>query len=326
MPRISVITPSYNQAEFLEKTILSVLHQDILDLEYIIVDGGSTDGSIEIIQKYADQLAWWISEPDDGQADAINKGFQRATGEIVAWINSDDLYAPGAITQAAAVLSNNPDLGMVYGNALSFDQAGFPLNDLTYADWGLEGLLAFKVICQPAVFMRHAVLEAAGYLDTSYHYLLDHHLWIRMARIANIRHIPKVWAFARHHAEAKNVAQASGFGREAYRILDWAQSQPELTDLIKNDLKPIWSAAHRFNARYLLDGGRAWEAIKAYGRSFVFHPATALKEWHRVLFAILSVLGLGSLGNLYYQVKRFQLPSAVRDLGIDNIDQLYKVD
>jgi glycosyltransferase involved in cell wall biosynthesis len=144
MTRVSIITPSYNQAAFLEHTIQSVLSQGIPELEYIIVDGGSTDGSIDIIQKYADQLAWWVAEPDAGQADAINKGFRRATGEVVAWLNSDDLYAPGAIAQAVAVLEKNPDTGMVYGNAVSFDQDGFPLNDLIFGDWGLAGLLEFN--------------------------------------------------------------------------------------------------------------------------------------------------------------------------------------
>ncbi len=326
MPRISIITPSYNQAAFLERTIQSVLSQGISDLEYIIVDGGSTDGSIEIIQKYSEKLAWWVAESDAGQADAINKGFRRAAGEYVAWLNSDDLYAPGAIAQAVAILEKNPDLGMVYGNAVTFDQDGFPLNDLIFADRGLDGLLAFNVICQPAVFMRRAVLEKAGFLDTSYHLLLDHELWLRMARIASIRHVPELWAFARHHAEAKNVSQAAGFGHETYRILEWAQAQSDLAAIIEKNPNPILSAAHRFNARYLLDGGNAWDAIKAYARSFMVHPLTALKEWHRILFAILSVFGLRSLGVLYYRAKRLQLPSALSDLGINNIDQLYKVD
>jgi hypothetical protein len=169
-------------------------------------------------------------------------------------------------------------------------------------------------------------LQRAGYLDTSYHFLLDHELWLRIARFATIRHVPELWAFARHHADAKNVAHAAGFGLEAYRILEWAQTQSDLGMIIENNRKPIWAAAHRFNARYLLDGGVAWSAIKAYGSSLRLHPATALKEWHRILFAILSVLGLRQLGNLYYRVKRHKPPASMADLSIDNIDQLYMVD
>jgi len=324
MTRVSIITPSYNQAAFLEMTILSVLGQNYSDLEYIIVDGGSTDGSIEIIKKYTDRLAWWVAEPDDGQADAINKGFHRATGEVVAWLNSDDLYAPGAIARAVALLDKYPDVGMVYGNAVTFDQDGIPLNDLIFDDWGLAGLMAFKIICQPSVFMRSSVLEQAGYLDTAYHLLLDHELWLRMAQIASIRHIPEVWAFARHHDDAKNVAQAAGFGQEAYRILAWLKIQPDLALIMEKNRKSIVAAAHRFNARYLLDGGQAWAAIKSYGRSLWLHPTTALKEWHRIIFAILSVFGLGHLGNFYYRAKRHKKPVSIQALDIENVDQLYK--
>ncbi|MEN8172254.1 MAG: glycosyltransferase family 2 protein [Chloroflexota bacterium] len=325
MTRVSIITPSYNQAMFLEKTILSVLGQNYVDLEYIIVDGGSTDGSAEIIEKYAHQLAWWVSESDQGQADAINKGFRRATGEIIAWLNSDDLYAPGAIKRSVSILDDNPDLGMVYGNAVTFDQDGQPLNDLIFGDWGLAGLMAFQIICQPAVFMRRSVLEEAGYLDTSYHYLLDHELWLRMAQTASIQHVPELWAFARHHADAKNVAHADGFGKEAYRILGWLKTKPDMAAILDKNRNSIEAAAARFDARYLLDGGRAWAALKSYGRSLRLHPATALMEWHRIIFSMLSVLGLGRLGELYYRAKRLNNPVLTQALGIDNVDQLYQV-
>ncbi len=108
LPRVSIITPSYNQARFIEQTIQSVLSQDYPNLEYLIVDGGSSDGSLEIIRRYSSQLAWWVSEPDHGQTDAINKGFAHAHGEIFAWLNSDDTYLPGAVTHAVAALQAHP--------------------------------------------------------------------------------------------------------------------------------------------------------------------------------------------------------------------------
>src|SRR3989337_3125219 len=136
-PLVSIVTPSYNQGSFLEETIRSVLGQDYPHLEYIIVDGGSSDGSGEIIQRYSDRLAWWISEPDQGQTDAINKGFSRAKGEIFAWLNSDDTYLPGAVSEAVSFLSSHPEVGMVYGDANLIDDSGkvigkFPARQTDY--------------------------------------------------------------------------------------------------------------------------------------------------------------------------------------------------
>ncbi|MEA3349095.1 MAG: glycosyltransferase family 2 protein [Chloroflexota bacterium] len=321
---VTIVTPSYNQADYLEQTIRSVLGQNYPNLEYIIVDGGSSDGSVDIIRKYADQLAWWVSEPDSGQAEAINKGLQRASGDIVAWLNSDDLYAPGAIPQAVAEMEKRPHAGMLYGNAVSFDQSGHPLNDLVFDDWGLKGLVAFNIICQPAVFMRREILEQAGYLHESYHFLLDHHLWLRIAQLAEIGHIPSVWAFARHHADAKNVAQAAAFSQDAYRLLDWMKTQPDLAKIIARDQRKVLAAAHRFRARYLLDGGCAWPAIKSYLRSLSLHPQTALVEWQRIVYAALSILGAGWLGAIYYRWQRKKIPASMHALGIKNINTLYE--
>jgi glycosyltransferase involved in cell wall biosynthesis len=123
-PLVSIVTPSFNQADFLEATIESVLSQDYPRIEYIIVDGGSTDGCVDILSRYSDRIDYWISEPDAGQTDAINKGFDRAKGQIFAWLNSDDVYKPGAVSEAVAFLHENPDVGMVYGDADFIDDAG----------------------------------------------------------------------------------------------------------------------------------------------------------------------------------------------------------
>ena len=324
--KISIITPSYNQVEFIKHTIRSVLGQDYPDLEYIIVDGGSTDGSVEIIKSYADQLAWWVSEPDGGQADAINKGFKHATGEIVAWLNSDDMYAPGAFADACAVFEANPEIGMVYGNAVSFDCEGKPLNDLGIENWSLKDLVAFHIICQPAVFMRRVVLEQAGYLDDAYHMMLDHHLWLRIAQRTEIHHVPRIWAFARHHAAAKNVAQATKFGQEAFKILEWMETQPDLAKIVAQNRRTVMAMIHRFNGRYLLDGGQGFAALKAYKLSLSAQPQIALQEWHRITFALLRILGLGIFGKIYYQVKKKQIPASIQTLGIENIHSIYPND
>jgi GT2 family glycosyltransferase len=297
---ISIITPSFNQARYLEDTIRSVLEQDYPKLEYILVDGASTDGSVDIIRRYADRLAWWVSEKDSGQAEAINKGFSRATGEIVAWLNSDDTFLPGAISGAVRAFEESPDAVLVYGNMLAVDENGETINILRYDQLSLVDLLCFQIIGQPAVFFRREALEKAGVLDPSYHFLLDHHLWLRIALQGRILHVDETWATARYHAEAKNRARAAEFGHEAFRILDWAQrTQPELASVLAKVGRRARASAHRVDARYLLDGGQPWSALKAWVRALLIHPPTALARLNILVSALLQLSGLGRLRETY---------------------------
>ena len=299
---VSIITPSFNQAKYLEDTIQSVLGQDYTNLEYILVDGGSTDESVDIIRKYDDKLAWWVSEKDSGQAEAINKGLSRATGEIVAWLNSDDTYLPGTISAAVRTFEENPDVVLVYGNMLAVDENSETINILRYDQLNLEDLLCFQIIGQPAVFFRRDALEKAGYLDSTYHFLLDHHLWLRLALQGRIFHADQTWAAARYHAEAKNRARATEFGHEAFRILDWArQTQPQLAPVLAKVGRRAQASAHRFDARYLLDGGQPWMALKAWMRALRIHPPTALARLNILVSALLHLSGLGRLREMYLQ-------------------------
>jgi len=268
-----------------------------------VIDGGSTDGSLEIIQRYAQDLAWWISEPDEGQAQAINKGFQYAKGEFIAWLNSDDLYLPGAIPSAVQALQSNPAAGMVFGNALTINAQGAPLNRLVFGNWGLDELIRFRIICQPAVFMRKAVLDQTGYLDTNYHYMLDHHLWIKIASLAPIKHAEGFWAAARQHAGAKNVAQAAEFSKETMRLLNWVQTQPELSDYVRKNIRKVIGGATRLSARYYLDGGMPFKAISTYAKAFFYYPVYTLQHWHRILYAVLCLLGGKGLAGWYNQLR-----------------------
>jgi len=160
-------------------------------------------------------------------------------------------------------------------------------------------------------------------LDQNYHFLLDHQLWIKLAMIAEIRHEPRIWAFARHHKDAKNIALSVNFSKEAFQILDWMKTQGELARIIDQNSKTVMSMLHRFNARYLLDGGQEWESLKSYFSSFTANPTIALREWHRILFACLSLVGLRGLGKFYYQAKLKRIPASIAAMGINNIDELY---
>lgn len=294
-PLVSIITPSYNQVPYLEQTIKSVLEQDYARMEYLVVDGASTDNSVEIIKKYAGKLTRWVSEKDAGQGDAINKGFAHAKGEILAWLNSDDYYLPGIISSVVQAFEENPDIALVYGNMLAVDEHGKTFNILKYKQLSLQDLLCFQIIGQPAVFFRRSALDKAGLLDTTFHFLLDHHLWIRIAQYGKILHIPQTWAAARYHPDAKNRAKTAEFGREAFRILDWAKSQPGLTEAISNVDRRARASAHRVDARYLLDGGKSLSALKAWTRALFIHPPTALARLNIFSSALLNLAGLNSL-------------------------------
>lgn len=301
--KVSIITPSFNQSRFLEQTIRSVLEQDYPALEYFVIDGGSTDFSVEIIKKYESKLAGWVSEKDWGQADAINKGIRASSGEIVAWLNSDDTHQPGAIQKAIETFQSHPEVGLVYGDVLSIDENSQPFNLQTFQPYHLEDLMSFRIISQPAVFMRRAVLEQTGLLDLSYHYLLDHHLWLRMAQIAPIAYIPRTLAAARYHAAAKNLAHTVEFGREAFRIVTWMETDPRFASLFRQNYRRILAGAHRLDAFYLLDGGFYIRSLAAYARAFRYNPGVVLPETHRILYALLAPLGLNRLRPLYTRVR-----------------------
>jgi len=273
----------------------SVLEQDYRGIEYIVVDGGSTDSSVDIIRRHASRLAFWTSERDGGQADAINKGMAHARGEIVAWLNSDDYYLPGAISAVVKIFEQNPNVVLVYGDMLAVDARGQTINALKYPQLSLEDLLCFQIIGQPAVFFRRSVFEKTGGLDTTFHFLLDHQLWIKIAQQGKILHVDQTWAAARYHAEAKNRLKAAEFGREAFRILDWAKSQPDLAEAFSGVERRARASAHRVDARYLLDSGQSWPALKAWTRALSIHPPTALARLNLFVSALLNLLGLSAL-------------------------------
>ncbi|KAF1075762.1 glycosyltransferase family 2 protein [Methanogenium sp. MK-MG] len=221
-PKVSIVTPSYNQGQFLEETIRSILLQGYPDLEYFIMDGGSTDESRRIIEKYDAWIDFWVSESDNGQTDALNKGFKRTTGEIAAWLNSDDVYTKGSMIKAINQFIDHPDISMIYGECQYIDEFGKPIFRPTYrpkkCDYGklLEGCF----IAQPSVFFKKITLEHVGYLNTGLQYCFDYDLWLSIARSFKIQYINSIQSKFRIHSQSKTGSQTMKFMFEDFKVID----------------------------------------------------------------------------------------------------------
>ena len=200
--------------------MISVLEQNYPNLEYIVIDGGSTDGSREIIEKYADRLAYRVSEPDQGQTDAINKGFSHATGEILAWINSDDTYTPGALRQAASFLMQHPEIGLVYGDMNFIDENDRVIGRFNAALTDLKRLRrGFVHIPQPAAFFRADLWRQVGPLDPTFFFAMDYDLWVRLAHKAPFAYCKgQTWANFRLHSGGKTVSSDDRNWPEVLRV------------------------------------------------------------------------------------------------------------
>ncbi|MBN1286718.1 MAG: glycosyltransferase [Anaerolineae bacterium] len=292
-PRVTVVTPSYNQAAFIEETARSVLLQGYPNLEYFVVDGGSADGSVEIIERYTGCLAWWVSEPDGGQSDAINKGFARATGDIIAWLNSDDVYLPDAIPGSVKYLLEHPEVDLVYGDVVYTDVNGNPLGTFLSEPFNLKRLVTdFCSIPQPSVFLRRAVLDAVGPLRADFHYSLDLEWWVRIASHGyRLAYVPVKRAKYRLHGESKTIAADLRFRDEDKKIKDFFFAQPDLMPEQRAWQQEAYSNEAIYRGRSLAQAGDRKAGLKWLWRGLwmaPLRPRTALV----LLMMIDAVTGL----------------------------------
>ena len=216
LPLVSVVTPSLDQGQFIEETIRSVLDQDYPRIEHIVVDGGSTDGTVEVLQRYPHLV--WVSEPDGGQADAVNKGFRMAKGEVFGWLNADDLYLPGAVSAAVAALRATR-AGLVHAAWCQIDEHGAAIRErIAPVPFDLDAQLNERnAVCQPGAFFTREAFEAVGGLDTSYRYAMDYELWLKLGSRFPVTHVDAVLGAYRLHPASKTVAETSGFWAETVR-------------------------------------------------------------------------------------------------------------
>jgi glycosyltransferase involved in cell wall biosynthesis len=221
-PLVSIVTPSYNQAWFLEETIASILEQDYPNIEYVIVDDGSTDGSVDIIRRYSDRLHWWTQQENAGQVAAINRGFEHTSGTLMTYINSDDTLLPGAVSEMVAEFEANPDLVMVYGDAVYTDADSNRTGSLRSRAWDPPTMVrnCDNHVVQPSSMWTREAWEQAGPFDERGYYFFDFELYLRLSVLGPVKHVPRDWSTYREHGASKSAGDQLGKSRDYLRFAD----------------------------------------------------------------------------------------------------------
>lgn len=246
LPLVSIVTPSLNQGRFIEETILSVKNQTYSNIEHIIIDGGSTDNTLDIIKKYEGAYNMrWVSESDSGQSDAINKGWRMAKGDILAYLNSDDTYMPWAVGTAVEYFTEHTEVAMVYGGCNVIDERSEITGTHLTKEFDLGKMLCGdNMVAQPAVFLRKQALNEVGYVDTSLHFAMDLDLWIRIGLRLKTNYLNRHLANFRVYPGTKSVGEADKFWPERLYILDKTFANPELPREIRRLKSQVYGGYH----------------------------------------------------------------------------------
>lgn len=299
--KISIITPSFNQGEFIEQTILSILDQGYPNLEYILLDGASTDNTVNIIKKYEKQLAYWVSEKDNGQADAINKGLKKATGEIVAWLNSDDRYFSDSLTTVAKAFSDNPDVDLIYGNVENLYSNGkqeLYINKI----FNPIDFLSRVSIHQPSVFWRKRLHDKIGFLDQHLHYLMDYDLWMRIFFKYKTLKIEKTLSRFRIHHYSKTFANPPGLYLEYRKVFSRFINSLHDSGIIRQ-LQHLCLYDNVEEKSYDIGNAFSESDLHLAVKNYVYNCAVQEYSWGNISRA--NKLLLNSLINFHHPVKTF---------------------
>ncbi len=298
--QVSIVTPSLNQGKFIRATIDSVLSQNYQNVEYWVIDGGSTDDTLEILRSYGSRLHW-ISEPDAGQADAVNKGWQRAYGEILGWVNADDLLLPGAIERVVNFLAKSPHCGALYGDCTYVNARGEEVGFYPVRSYDYETLLvqAENFIPQPATFVRRRVAEEAGWLDANLQYVMDFDFWLRLGIKEKICYLSEPFAALRIYNESKTGARIAHFAPELEQVYSRIFAMVQLPSLLRAQEKEAWAQLYLRAASYSFWGGEPRLA-----RSYLKKSWKAMPLWRRRSFWLLGLFSaLGMRG--YHLAERW---------------------
>jgi glycosyltransferase involved in cell wall biosynthesis len=301
-PLVTIVTPSYNKRPYIEETILSIRNQTYPHIEHIVMDGGSTDGTLDLLHRYEDRLTW-VSEPDRGQSDAINKGWKMAKGGILGSINADDTYLPWAVETAVNFLDRNPDIAMVYGKCDFIDEEGHKLGEFPSRDFDLASYVRGpNMIPTPTVFFRADILREVGYLDTSLHLSMDYDFHIRIGLRHRILYIPKLLATYRLCAGSKTTAQFSGFGPDCLYIMNNLYSRTDLPETVLKVKSQAYGKAHWQMGLSHWSHGDMRQARAHFVKTLRLDPKRILNSPFNALYLGVSLLGT-PWGNRLLQVK-----------------------